>query len=310
MIMPAFDFPPLRITPVTCDLIADRLSDAVDKLRAWEYRVQESSRLPAAIRVLRRIASQGTFSSDSTERVRIGNALRIGLDYPRLCEALGNGDSRSVRESVKRSLGGTLDDVGATQALQAQAELRIVSVIAASGRNALIPLPTGRKSPDLVVVIDALPIAIEVKCPGSETAMVASVEEAVRQLATFGQSCSAVCIDLTDCIRTGEPGSSVPRDEFQRLDALANAYLVQQASSPGYDRIALAITVATLILWELHTDISVHPMLWAAFTPYSQACSGLVVEQTKGLMRTLESGYHSLGALLPATAQGSVPGAG
>lgn len=310
MALPTMDIPPLRITPATCDLIADRLAEAVDKLRSWGYRVQDSSRLPAAVRALRRVGSERAFPGDPIERVRIGNALRIGLDYPRLCEALGNGNSQSVRESVRRSLGGTLDDMGATEALQAQAELRIISVIAASGRNALIPVPSQRKSPDLLVEIDTLPIAIEVKCPETEAAVTSNLEAAVSQLTRFGRSCSAVCVDLTDCLRAADPASKVPRDEFKKLDAVANQYMVSHGARPGYDRIALLVVVATPVLWRLQDGTTAHPMLLAGFTPYPRACSGLIVEQIKALMRTLESGYNSLGASLQVTLEGSTQGAG
>jgi hypothetical protein len=63
-------------------------------------------------------------------------------------------------------------------------------------------------------------------------------------------------------------------------------------------RIALIFTMATPVLWTDQQGTQLHPMLFAGFTSYPRAASGLIIQQTQALARTLESGFQSLGASL------------
>jgi hypothetical protein len=304
MTVPNADVPPLRISPSVCLLLADYLTKAIETLRTWNFRVQESSRLPLAVRRLRETGAVGVFPSDPGTRVELGNAIRAALDYPRLCQALTNGSPDPVRDILRRSLGGMLSDNAPTEAHQAQSELRVVSAVAASGRNALIPPPNSRRRPDIVVHIESLPFAMEVKRPASETAITSNIEAAIRQLNDFGSRYSAICMDLTDCLAKEAVSSNVDggreylSGRFQILDAQATAYIGPHQGRRGYDRVALIFTMATPVLWTGRHGTEVHPMLFAGLTSYPRAASGLIVQQTRALARTLESGFQSLGASL------------
>jgi hypothetical protein len=295
----------LPITPPVCSLLADQLAESIDILRGWGFRLDESSRLPAAVRELRRVAEEGYPTVDRL--VLVGNAVRIGLDYPRLCQALSNGTPEPVREVVRRSLGGSLASKRGSPARKAQAELRLVSVIAASGRNALVPKTGTVKSPDVVVMIDGLPCAIEVKCPQSVASLTSSVEKAVRQLVQFGSQYCGVCLDLSDCLEAD--GTLYPQGAsreklhtaFRTLDGVVSRYIPANYSRRGFDRILLLITAATPVVWEQGPPLVLRPLLLQGLTPFPQACSGLLNEQIRSLMRTIQNGYVSLGASLNPT---------
>lgn len=290
----------LPLSPAACGYLSGKLKATLDHLKANGVRVNPLSRPEAAARLLKEVDQAGRFPLELSAQVRIGNALRLAIDLRPLGEVLREGIPVGLREVLKRAMGGTLDDIGATPALQAQSTLLVGVAVAASGRAALVPLPADTQTPDYVVDVDTAHYSIEVKRPTHSGRVQDSADDAASQLSAYGDQVQALYLDVTDCIGTLQDESTVDNavDSLNRqvreIDDLLSAHVA--SSAQRYRRLGLTWVAAHPILWE-PGDTPRPRLLQASLTTVNlRAYAGLVVDQSRRLMQVLEGGFRALGA--------------
>jgi len=292
------------MTPLTtehCDVAARRLDEAISRLRAWGVRIHESSRLPAAVRLLRQVAKTDRFPRDQLQLTRIGNALTTAVDFDHISRALPPTPVAPIREDLQRAVAGTLDDFSSTDALRSQSQLLIGTVLAAAGYHPGAPDTTQpRPSPDYVVSVDGLPCGVEIGRPTSVRGIESKADEAVKQVAGMGLRHHVMVFDLSDVITAlivaSPPGAPVdPEAEFQAL----NRQLSDRIAADSESRVILYVSIVRLFIWRVSRGIATPVPLFKIYgAVFKKGAVGLVQDQANRLRTRVLAGWEALGGVI------------
>ncbi|MGH2670474.1 MAG: hypothetical protein ACRDH5_15400, partial [bacterium] len=156
--------------------------------------------MPQAVKLLRSVHRTKAYPSTDPELVRVGNAVKAAFNFVSFIDAIQPPGPRGVVGSLKRAMNGTLDDVGPTEPHRAQSELLVGVALAAGGVRIGAPRPGGKKTPDFVVEVDAYSYSVEVKRPGSASAVERLIADAVRQMRAYKAYPGVIALDLSDLV--------------------------------------------------------------------------------------------------------------
>ncbi len=286
-------------------VLATRLDEALATLKHLGQRAGPGNRLQLAAKELRRIESAGAFPQDAKARVRAANAVRLGFRATHIIGALVEGIPEGLRPIIPRFLSGSLEDVGSTEAFQAESELTWGVIAAAGGLRPRVPTAQPGKSPDFVVHAKGLDIALEVKRPASAEYLFELIKGAVLQCTEFGCPYNAVILDLSDVltphsgtVNLSDAQAKALQPRFQAFATEASDIVAQNRLKPPFNTILYLGLAADAFAWRVDKEGGSYPA--TSFFAYQQvfpeAVSGLVVEQMYDLRSRLESGLQSLGA--------------
>jgi hypothetical protein len=286
--------PAVTATPAGAAILADKLAEAIEILRSWKLRVPEASRLPMAVGVLRRVSAAQAYPSDRRELTRIQNAIRIAFDFYHITRTLTVDRVDAVAEDLRRALGGTLDDLGATEALRAQSQVLIAAVMAVGGLGPGAPDPGATKTPDYILKLGTLRFGVEIKRPESVRAIPAKLDEAIDQVAAVDVEGGVIVLDLSDCIPYHSSDGS-PEGErelrFSHAREIARHHLLSSRKQ-GASRITNLLVLANLLGWTVDPAPAPDSILLTYSEVFHTACGGLLVEASReiraGVMWGLE----------------------
>src|SRR5450759_1447560 len=212
--------PAITAEPSGLALLASKLKEAIEIIRSWKIRVPEPSRLPAAKRLLEQVAKMDSYPSDQAQLNRIANSIRIAFDFYHITRVLPEERIDAVVEDLRRALGGTLDDVGPSQAHRAQSQVLIAAVMAVGGLTPGAPRTDRGVTPDYVAQVGTLSFAVEIKRPESLAGLRTKIDEAIDQVDALDTSGGALVIDVSDCMSLdsgSELGEEASKTDFRTL---------------------------------------------------------------------------------------------
>jgi len=132
---------PFRPLPVKDTAgLADRLAEAIAQLAAFDITLNPSSRLPAAVRLLRNTSRDNHYPTTVVDIVRLTNAIKLGFNFPAFMRLVQPPGLPGLKEALRRATKGTLDDKGSTGAHRAQSELLLGVTLAAGSLKTMSPM--------------------------------------------------------------------------------------------------------------------------------------------------------------------------
>ena len=308
--VPRLIIPYSPLPPEATALLATRLEERLAKLKGLGVELNPASRLPQAVKLLKSVSVAKAYPGAEEQLRRVANAIKAAFNFEHIIDALRAPIPPGVHESLRRAVGGTLDDVEPTDAHRAQSELLFGVVIVAGGVKTGAPSPGATKTPDFVVEVDTVSFSVEVKRPGSAHAVEDKVGEAVSQIRDYRHYPGLLALDLSHVlpdmygIKDLAEAGLRNRLAFKAAYEQARAYLVRHRSEEGYSRVALLACIAESFLWT-HPDP--HPIPHSGFRFYVEvfrkASEGLIVDQSRKLRDRTMEGFKELGGHLQGIAR-------
>lgn len=189
-----------HLTPDVCGHMAGFLEETVSKLKAWNVRVLDVSRLEQERQVLLSVASQGYYPRDTAQLRLIGHALLDAHEFRYISACMPEERIEQIAKELQRAVGGTTDRrPGSREAYQYQTQFWIGAILGAAAVTPIIPPTASARSPDYLVRNGTLFYGVEVKRPQTAEGARRQMLSAARQLAA-AQVEGAVVVDISDCI--------------------------------------------------------------------------------------------------------------
>ena len=299
-------FEPLKADE--CVILVDRLEDSLAAMEAWGLNIHAAGRSPTAVRKLRTVVEAGAYPVDQAALIAVGNAIKLAFDIVQVTDAFPDPPPKVLLDALKRTLKGTLDDVGPTPAHRAQSELTLGLTMAAAGLRPGMPDPPEGKRPDFIVSCDDLPFGCEVKRPKGEPGIEGNLDDAIAQYDDYGSKYNCVLLDLSDCLPwvAGTSDLEVARQDnqaaFRHAYSVASDYVRSRATHDArFKRVCVLIAVADYFLWVPEDDnylpFAIQLFLGEVF---HDAVAGLVTQTSKRLRAAVFRGMHERGGALMA----------
>lgn len=287
--------PGITSTPGGLAILADKLAESIDILKAWRLRVPATSRLLAAVRLLRETSTLSEYPDNTAQLHRIGTAIRIGFDFYHITRCLTEDRVDAVAEDLRRALKGTLDDSGPTEANRAQSQVLVGAVLAVGGLRPAAPVPGEGQTPDYITFVDGLRYGAEIKRPASASQILNRVDDAVNQIFKFPSEAGLIVLDLSDCLLDEEQETTldlaIVEPVFRGAYRSISDHL-EHSQRAGVDKIANLFVFANLFGWERSTS----PIPRALFPTYSEvihrARAGLISAQSLRVRDQIEEGFQ------------------
>jgi hypothetical protein len=262
----------LPLTPQVCGFLADELEHVIKKLRGWNIRVLDVSRLARHSKVLRQISLDGAYPRDP-EKLRLAvRALLDAHEFRYILPCLTDDQVPHFAKQLQLAIGGSVDrDELDRMPYQYQTQFWVGAALAFAGVQPMIPAESGRKSPDYVIENGTIHYGVEVKRPRSAASCEKAVVDAVRQLRSAKVG-GAVVVDITDCLSNidlvvdEDGGGPAPSDliqaEFMDISARLEALTFNPAQNmprPSFLPATVLVVVGTILRWDVrnqgHPDI-------------------------------------------------------
>jgi hypothetical protein len=288
--------PGITETPRGVAILADKLGEAIGILESWKLRVSPASRLQAAKRLLHHIATTPAYPEDEAQLHRIGNAIRIAFDFYHITRCLTEDRVNAISEDLRRSLDGTLNDYGPTEANRAQSQVLIAAVMAAGGLKPGAPVPGQGQTPDYVVNVDSLRFGVEIKRPESQDRVLKHVDKAIDQINALGTEGGVIVIDLSDCLLTAGERTWLVHDDvrpaFRDVYTVVSDHIASSERS-GADIISNLFIFTNLFAWRRVSPPVPAPLFLMYSEVFRDARTGLIVEYSRRLRDQIDRGYEA-----------------
>lgn len=290
--------PAVTATPRGAAILADKLGESIAILETWNIRIASASKLPTAERLLRQIADLPAYPEEDRLLLRIGNVIRIAFDFYHITRCLTEDRVDAIAEDVRRSIKGTVDDSGPTEANRAQSQVLIAAVMAVGGLKPAAPQLEDGQTPDYVVVVDTLPFGVEIKRPASKDQVLKRVDQAIDQITAFGSEAGLIVVDLSDCLLGPTSQTAVTRSDVQPTFRAAYTDIsehVAKSERAGSNRIANLFVFANLFAWERRATPVPAPLFLMYSEVFPLARAGLIVKQARRLREQIDQGFKVFG---------------
>lgn len=197
------------------------------KIESWAgIAISGSSRVAEAVRILRSVTPSGAFSGSHEDLERIAHAVRDAQNFWVIGNMLGPEKLPSVATALRDAVGG---DLGVTPhpAYQAQSELWVGAMIAATGTSVGVMPDADKKKPDFVLTNGTMQYSVEVKRPETLHRARRLVSKAAGQLRSSRFHGGALIVDLSDCLNPNSVmhfarSSPIPNFASKEHQSLAN----------------------------------------------------------------------------------------
>jgi len=292
------------LPPKGAVVLADRLEQSISLLPSFGIKVNPSSRLPHAVRVLRAVYSAGAYPVNQPELIRVGNAIKAAFNFVQVVDAIKPPGPPGVLNSLRRAVDGTLDDIGSTPAHRAQSELFFGAVLVAGGASAGAPAPSKGKTPDYVAEVDTLPFSVEVKRPESVLSVEDAVAKAVKQARKYKAYPAQVALDLSDLLPATygvadvRLGGAQNQAAFRAAYGVASSHVTRHLKDPNYARVAGLFCFAESFLWTVPNP---QTLPFSTVLVYGEvfhsASAGLIVDQSRRLRERIVQGFTEVGGV-------------
>lgn len=281
--------------------LAGVLATAIEVLEGWSIPVRLEGRLRRAVRHLRGVAKSGVLPTAATELRRYASASDLAVRFFHIVQALGPTRADELVPELMQALGGTLDgDTHDRTAYEYAAQYSAGVLLAQSLLRPGIPVRTST-SPDFIIDLDGLPIAVEVKHPSNPKAAKGLLSDAATQLRTQREP-GVILMDLSAAV--GVSSLVLPRLRIKTREEIGrrHAELTDELSgivrhytrSDKYARVLSLLTSTHFWVWDSVTPPKSDIGLFFSAVPFEGACGGLLSQQTERLGRRIVRGVHRI----------------
>lgn len=216
------------LTPDLCKHMAGFLGDAITKLRAWNVRVLDVSRLEVERRLLLDVATRGCYPHNPAQLRQIAHALRDAHEFRYISASMPEARIEQLVKELQRTVGGTPDRRSCKrEAYQYQTQFWVGAILGFGNVRPIIPPTSSRRSPDYLLRNGTLSYGVEVKRPETPEGAERQMLSGARQLASAGVG-GAVVIDISDCLAPeatevihGNESDSAELESAQTFQAIA-----------------------------------------------------------------------------------------
>jgi hypothetical protein len=281
---------------------------AVEDMRArfteWGIRVASSSPLIRAGARLREVADRCSYGQYEQELKSTGAAIRLVNDFMFIVSILGADRQDQMAHELRHALGGVLgrSDLSA-KAQDVQAQYWFGAWLSHSALHPKVPARGRRPTPDYLIAVDTLEIAVEVKRIKSLGALARHVREAGSQLRRPRWP-GLIAFDVTSCLDGLENPYPIDSDgvirerlseSFSAVAADIEGHVSSLTGKEPFAGVVMLVSYARFMVWDPNPVLS--PQLGFKFSSqrYPEACSSLVKDQTMKLERQLVSGVERMG---------------
>lgn len=295
-----------ELTPARMGELANRLEESVEKLRSWGVRVIDPGRLMAAVRLLRKHRTLGTFPSDRAHLIEIAQAAREAQEFIEIADVVPDDRLKPLADSIQQAVQGS-PGTTKSRAAQYQSELWVGAMLANSGlRTAVVTAAKGRR-PDFVVVDGTQLYPVEVKRPAGSLRASKLIKEAVKQIDGTRYHGGVIAVDLSDCLPpnltvafgSGLPAANPAQNEVERLAGELSAEVFDEDAEriiPGRHSIFCIHAFARTMYWD-ETDLTTMYLkrLVLSVVYYHKAENNLRGHRARALAGALHKGIKAVG---------------
>ena len=297
-----------RLTPQVMSLLAARLEDTMDKIERWAgISISGSSRVAEAVRVLQSVTESGAFPATRADLTRVADAVRDAQNFWVIGNMLGPERLQPIATALRGAIGG---DLGVTphRAYQAQSELWVGAMIAATGTPVSVMPDADKRKPDFVLTNGTMEYAVEVKRPRTLRHAGKLVSGAAGQLLPSRFHGGALVVDLTDCLEPDSVmhfahGAPIPNFAFNEHQSLArrlHQQIVEDRSQRIFERrrhIFGAISFVQRSWWDLDDLSQLHGITQVLRIAYLTGATGktLRYHRSRWLAGVIERGLRAVG---------------
>ncbi len=188
------------LTADVCRPMAGFLEEAIARLKAWEVRVLDVSRLEQERQLLLNVAAKGHYPRDPAQLRLIAHALRDAHEFRCISACMPKARVEQIAKELQRAVGGTPDRrPGSREAYQYQTQFWVGAILGFGRVTPIIPPTSPRRSPDYLVRNGTLFHGVEVKRPQTPEGAVRQMLSGSQQLAAAKVG-GAVVVDVSDFI--------------------------------------------------------------------------------------------------------------
>jgi hypothetical protein len=297
-----------HLTPGGCEYFAENAEGVVAFFTKWGLGRSALHRLHEAARVLRRVASSGSYGATDVELTEAATAMTLAMDFYAIASTLDPTRIDGIVDELAPALAGALISRTRDRTARAtQSQFWITMLFVRAGvAPAILGASFGRR-PDFAVTIDSLPFAVEVKRPESWKSAPDGMDAAADQIRHSGMP-GVIVLDLSDCIEAdkyivGAIDSPIPAHELLRSDYdLGVRRIVRRAKtycrSDKYDHVAALVTLARICAWSRQDMSQPRWTVFGEVEVLERAYRGLIVGTTSRLRDALLRGLSDV-ALSP-----------
>lgn len=287
------------LTADQCGVIAQRGTAAIEALGHKKIGRVLRNKLTVAVHRLNQIAARGSYSEHPTELQLDVRAIVLATDFFQIASILPSEIPDTIAADLAKALEGRLESSGSKVAEQFLSQYWFGLVVARGGLSPGVPKVLTTRTPDYVVSVDTLDVAIEVKRPESLHSAPDAMDRAASQIRDFGKP-GYIALDITDVLFRPDysvaymdsPGKllEVIKPQFTYVTLSLGGRASRYTRSDKYARVIGLGVFARLQFWE-KPDLSQPKGTYLfSVTTFGHACSGLVVAQAEKLKRVVLSG--------------------
>lgn len=296
----------LELTAERMEDLADHLDDAVNVFRAWGIRVKETSRLPTASRLLRRVSASGGFPTQETELLRVAAAVRDAQEFTEVARALPGKQLQPLEVDLQQAVRGELGTSG-TQAAQHQSQLWVGAMLTSAAARTAVILDKSGIQPDFVVEDGTYRYGVEVKRPAGRLRSQAIVSEAAGQVGGHRYHGGMIVVDLSDCldrstavrVGKGPPDQQQVRDSLIKLSGTIHEEIFDTRSGylrPRREHVFALVTFGRTVYWDEHDLSRPYLFRFVSSVAYWRRNSGtLRAHRARSLAHLIHVGITAVG---------------
>jgi hypothetical protein len=189
-----------KLTADQCAVVAARGRTAIAALGGGKVGRVLRSRFIAAIQRLESIANRGSYGSTPADLQLDVQAIAVATDFFQIAGTLPSTLSKNMADDLSQALQGRLGPNGTSRvAEQFLTQLWFGLVLVRGGISPLVPKRESAVTPDYIMEVDQIPLAVEVKRPESLQSAPDTMDHAADQLRKSGKP-GLIAMDLTDAL--------------------------------------------------------------------------------------------------------------
>ena len=290
-----------KLTAENCGIVAVRGRTAIAALGGGKIGRVLRSRFMAAIQRLESIANRGNYGLSPADLQSDVEAIAVATDFFQIAGALPSTFSDNMADDLAQALEGRLGPNGTSRvAEQFLTQFWFGLVLVHGGISPRVLKRRSAVTPDYIVEVDKMPIAVEVKRPESLRSATDTMDHAASQLRKFGKP-GFIAMDLTDALTLTpdmpvvwmeEPGllHDVIKGQFglhtDRLEDRARKY----RRSDKYNHVIGLTLFMRLHFWEKPDLSQPKGSCFFSAVTLERAYSGILLDTARNLNRIVMGG--------------------
>src|SRR5579862_9134497 len=187
-----------EVRPATCVRLAEQVEGAIAKFARWQMPQATRGRLPASVKILRKVSRQGHYGTTDVELRRAANAMMTAKDFAEISAALPEQRDDAMANELQHAFGGTVDATEPNRKpYQHQSQFWFATILGRASLIAGIRRFATEAAPDFETEVGSFPLLTEVKRPERHRSISRNVDDAARRIRAANRP-GVIVLDLYD----------------------------------------------------------------------------------------------------------------